>query len=137
LYDRDWFQCHKVSVPFTNSFECREVPPFAALSVTSYFCPLSCASYLSFVIRNLPSSSEIAEVTVRALTAPDLRCADSLPLTRGEGALMTKDPSRHRLLQEQIEAAKLSTEEYIDTDFETVRPPVPSRPPSTSHPARK
>jgi len=50
---------------------------------------------------------------------------------------MTKDPSRHRLLQEQIEAAKLSTEEYIDTDFETVRPPVPSRPPSTSHPARK
>jgi hypothetical protein len=72
-----------------------------------------------FVIRNLPSSTKVQDITIRALTQNELKGKFGV-VTWGEVINNTLPSSRYYQIEQEIQRVSNHIGEFIDTDFYTV-----------------
>jgi hypothetical protein len=73
----------------------------------------------SFVIRNLPTSTKIHSINVRAVNKGDKRGAPG-KVTWGEAACVTEACSRYFDVQHEIDRVLGIEGDFVETDFYTV-----------------
>lgn len=75
---------------------------------------------VSFVIRHLPSSTDVKDIKIKAINAANL-VGDVAVITLAGGKVTTKECSRCIAIRKELESVLKNPNEFIDTDFYSVR----------------
>ena len=90
-----------------------------AFSLYQFYAVIVCNICVSFVIRHIPSSTDVKNIKVKAVNAVGL-VGEAAVITAAGGVVTTKECSRCIAVRKELESVLKNPNEFIDTDFYSV-----------------